>query len=545
MNRPKLHMSWKEALSVALCAAVMGTYAYNSYTNAMTSDDAFISFCYASNFADGNGLTWTTGDIVEGYTNFLWTAIMGIGLCAGISPEHLAPALGILSAVMTLLGIAWFGARRSSWSNPAIWAAPFLLAFNRTFAAFSTSGLETTFFICLNLFGFLALFEKRNGRWRSLILSSLLFSAGALTRPEGNLFAAIAAMALIFETIRKRERFSRLAIWCGIYLALVGSHFCWRLSTYGFPFPNTFYAKVNGLWWDQSVIYFSALVHQYGYTFLALPAILAVIMRRDVAVATLFTAMVAFAGYVFYVSGDFLEFRLIAPAMPLLYLLASDGVLSLFQYFSSRRAIGIAIAVCGAMLFSFVAYQHYLVSLGSLRMARLPGYLELPTGTNRIAGVRFEQAALIRKYIEAGMIPEQLRYEAGGVGIVPYYIGWYTLDRYGLNDVHVAHQAANSKKRWKIGHEKMATADYLEEKKIDVSEADHVKLVFRARSPRELLALQGRARSWVGRRNMTSTRASSRMRLACYHLRDEDYLIFVMNAPEERMNALFGHLTRC
>ncbi|MEX0749677.1 MAG: hypothetical protein WD359_02625, partial [Dehalococcoidia bacterium] len=37
-----------------------------------TSDDAYISYRYAQNFADGMGLVWNRGEWVEGYTNFLW-----------------------------------------------------------------------------------------------------------------------------------------------------------------------------------------------------------------------------------------------------------------------------------------------------------------------------------------------------------------------------------------------------------------------------------------------------------------------------------------
>ena len=37
-----------------------------------TSDDAYISYRYARNFADGAGLVWNRAEWVEGYTNFLW-----------------------------------------------------------------------------------------------------------------------------------------------------------------------------------------------------------------------------------------------------------------------------------------------------------------------------------------------------------------------------------------------------------------------------------------------------------------------------------------
>ena len=41
-----------------------------------TSDDAYISYRYARNLADGVGLVWNPGEHVEGYTNFLWVMML-------------------------------------------------------------------------------------------------------------------------------------------------------------------------------------------------------------------------------------------------------------------------------------------------------------------------------------------------------------------------------------------------------------------------------------------------------------------------------------
>ena len=41
-------------------------------------DDAFISFRYAENFAQGKGLVFNSGERVEGYSNFLWVILLGL-----------------------------------------------------------------------------------------------------------------------------------------------------------------------------------------------------------------------------------------------------------------------------------------------------------------------------------------------------------------------------------------------------------------------------------------------------------------------------------
>src|SRR6185295_18291193 len=55
-----------------------------------TVDDAYISFRYARNFSRGLGLVYNPGERIEGYTNFLWTVMLGIGIKVGFDPDVLA-----------------------------------------------------------------------------------------------------------------------------------------------------------------------------------------------------------------------------------------------------------------------------------------------------------------------------------------------------------------------------------------------------------------------------------------------------------------------
>jgi hypothetical protein len=42
------------------------------------ADDGFISLHYAARFMSGQGLTWTAGERVEGYSNLLWVLLTGV-----------------------------------------------------------------------------------------------------------------------------------------------------------------------------------------------------------------------------------------------------------------------------------------------------------------------------------------------------------------------------------------------------------------------------------------------------------------------------------
>src|SRR5437762_4060818 len=61
---------------------------------AFTVDDAYISYRYARNFARGLGLVYNPGERIEGYTNFLWTLLIGFGFKLHLDPEAVAKILG-------------------------------------------------------------------------------------------------------------------------------------------------------------------------------------------------------------------------------------------------------------------------------------------------------------------------------------------------------------------------------------------------------------------------------------------------------------------
>lgn len=72
-----------------------------------TSDDAYISYRYARNLSDGIGLVWNPGEHVEGYSNFLWVAILAglnkLGADIVESGRWLGYALAIVAGLATYM----------------------------------------------------------------------------------------------------------------------------------------------------------------------------------------------------------------------------------------------------------------------------------------------------------------------------------------------------------------------------------------------------------------------------------------------------------
>src|SRR5437763_12209416 len=91
-------LSWRSLLlGVAAIVLVVHSLAYNFVT-----DDAYISFVFSRNLAEHGELTFNLGQHVEGYTNFLWTLVLGLGMLAGAAPEWSSRVLGTACGLATL-----------------------------------------------------------------------------------------------------------------------------------------------------------------------------------------------------------------------------------------------------------------------------------------------------------------------------------------------------------------------------------------------------------------------------------------------------------
>src|SRR5438552_14268375 len=77
------------------------------------TDDAYISFVYARNFARHGQLVFNLGERVEGYTNFLWTVLLGMLLRLGIPAAWSSRILGAGCALATVVVAVRFGRRRA------------------------------------------------------------------------------------------------------------------------------------------------------------------------------------------------------------------------------------------------------------------------------------------------------------------------------------------------------------------------------------------------------------------------------------------------
>ena len=86
-------------------ALTLGLSLLHQLLFATVTEDAFVSFRYAQNIADGNGPVFNPGERVEGYTNFLWLVLIALPRATfGVDVQTAAVLFGVLSAAQRVLG---------------------------------------------------------------------------------------------------------------------------------------------------------------------------------------------------------------------------------------------------------------------------------------------------------------------------------------------------------------------------------------------------------------------------------------------------------
>ncbi len=286
--------------------------------------------------------------------------------------------------------------------------------------------------------------------------AAVAFALAALTRPEGNLFFAIAMGHRIVT--RWRLTLRRDTLLCvAIYYGLTLPHALWRHHYYGYWVPNTFYIKSSaGLAaWRVGVYYLGRFIETFVLWAMALPIFAA--GKRYIGYIA--PAVLIFCLYVISVGGDFMGlYRFALPIVPMIAVGCAAGLRNLAVRVTdggNRRAWAPPVAVA-ALLAAYAwhdvgvdrAAQVYLGPGASDNGIDTPGYLRWYTNDRAAIGKWFARYAQPDDYAAVG-----------GAGAQVYYSRMRSLDCYGLSDEYIAHKAPVLSNR--PGHQKYAPTDYV------------------------------------------------------------------------------------
>jgi arabinofuranosyltransferase len=257
---PRLRVLSSLFISIGLATAG-GLVCWANYGSELLGgiDDAAIIHVYARNIANGFGFVFNVGgEHVEGATSLLWTLINAMAYV--LLDHHFVAAMHVISYALTIATLfVWLlsvdvladvlGIRiayvRIVFCVIMLGMAPFYL-----WMIWSLMDVVAWAFIVALIFFLSLLMVFRDLGSRALFFGlPIALAASVITRPEGIAFGTGAiAIVWAFLQLSKRSATSAIALLVSTIGAVATTFIfleIWRLSYFGFPLPNTYYAKVS------------------------------------------------------------------------------------------------------------------------------------------------------------------------------------------------------------------------------------------------------------------------------------------------------------
>lgn len=317
---------------------------------AWISDDAAITLRTVLNFVHGFGPTFNIDERVQAYTHPLWFFILSIGSLISGNVFYTTFFTSLtLSAIA--LGLLLRNASRDYFVLVLIGVAAVL---SKAFVDFSTSGLENPLshlLILLAVFSASSHVEKRHNR---LTIFFLICSSLYLNRPDLLVIVFPLAAYLAFSAIHHPKQ---LTATLSIAAVPVIVWTAFSIFYYGFPFPNTAYAKLGtGIALDERIIqgsrYLLQGVDKDPVTIFVIVAGIAIGLLGSRLSKSLSIGMMLYLIYVSYIGGDFMEGRFLTAPFFMSLILFSREI--------SARSLALSLIIPIAILGSASFYPNIL-----------------------------------------------------------------------------------------------------------------------------------------------------------------------------------------
>ncbi len=442
-------------------------YAWLTHRLDWLCDDAFISFRYAQNLAEGHGLRYNVAEEppVEGYSNFLWVLALTTFEAAGWPSPVPSRLLSVACGVVLLFRLAAFLARRRALEATAVAMAVVFYATLPSVAMWSTSGLETMAFALLVF----AVFETlaRPGRTPAALACCVGL---LLIRPEGFAWVGVllALAGLDAWLLKDRSALWPLVLTAAGSAAAAAALVGFRLWYFGYPLPNTAYAKVGVslLSLERGARYAASYLLAFPHLALILLAGIALAIaerrQRRLLLRPLMLA-IAFFAFAVVAGGDFMPMgRLLVPALPFLAVVLAVVV----ERIAARRlaVAGIAAAVLACSLLP--AFDRHPVPVAA--RSRLDFRWNMNTFDSELMTWRRMRNRVaigtdLARALSLHTLPgESLPY--GRIGALGYYSKLFILDQNGLVNLEVARHKERPgrvpRRRRSAGHDKHVPRTY-------------------------------------------------------------------------------------
>ena len=290
--------------SVFLKAAMLSLFTIAVVRTAWMCDDAYITLRTVDNFVSGFGPRWNVAERVQTYTHPLWMFVLALPYYV-TREAYFTP---LVVSMLASLAAMWLLVTRIAVSSATAIIGASVLIFSRAFVEFSTSGLENPLtHLLLAIFFVLYWHPERAHRLTHLwIVVSLIMvnrlDAGLLVLP-----------AMLVRTYQVGWRPGVKAVAIGVVPLVTWELF--SIIYYGFPFPNTAYAKLSngvppGELASQGIAFLLNSAANDPLTLLAMGTFVSVALASYPRVSwPLALGVVLYVVYVVRVGGDFMSGR--------------------------------------------------------------------------------------------------------------------------------------------------------------------------------------------------------------------------------------------
>ncbi len=204
--------------------------------NTWVSDDAFITLRVVDNFFNGYGLVWNVGERVQVFTSPLWMFLSILGYGVTRDPYIAMYFLALVISLTSFFLVLYFFCR----NDELTLLVTLLVVGSAAYIDYSSSGLENPLTHLLLIVTLIVVFRLQLPSLQILFFVSLLACLAALTRLDTLLFYL---PFLLYQLYKQRRDVRAYFVPALAFLPLL-VWFVGATYYYGFPLPNTFYAKL-------------------------------------------------------------------------------------------------------------------------------------------------------------------------------------------------------------------------------------------------------------------------------------------------------------
>lgn len=424
---------------------------------AWVGDDSYITFRVIDNINHGYGIRWNINERVQVFTHPLWMLILA--LLNAITKEIYLTSI-FLSLLLTIAtAIILF---RLEMENPAVCLGLLALASSSAFMDYSTSGLENPLshiLLMIFLFGFIRESSREVNNQKKLLFLSFIAGFGCLNRLDYCLIYLPPLVFMVFQSKRKWRSIMQIVL--GFSPVIIWMVF--SIYYYGFPFPNTFYAKVANWLSNKELIeqgwhYIEHTLKNDPVTGLILVSgLMMSFINRTAKRSAISLGAVLYIAYLLWIGGDFMEGRFLTG----IFLIFTVQLVHFDIPLLKVRQYGwiVPILIIGNLFASVPTFarswdfiEPWKDGIVNERFFYFP-----TTGLFRNGVFNLEpdhpwvaDGKALRKQCERGACV----YSLNSVGFSGYYAGpkVYIVDRLGLGSALIARIPPIYTPKWRIGH---------------------------------------------------------------------------------------------